>query len=192
MIKTKFIENCHAAARDSVVVESEIINSSVFCMETVRMGEKGMILGGEVYSVHGLRAGGIGRKGAKASRIHCGVNFAAQQEMEKYNNRLRVLAAKLMKLHEMMADPDMDQEKLGKMAEMARQLETEQQTASAHIGGLMENINVDENAAVEVLGEIASGTLIEICQVALFVDEPLRKVRVCLDKAGGKLVPQPL
>jgi hypothetical protein len=45
---------------------------------------------------------------------------------------------------------------------------------------------------VEVTGEIAPGTLIEICQIALFVDEPLRKVRIKLDKMGGKLVPEPL
>jgi hypothetical protein len=174
------------------VVESEIINSSVFTLGDIKMGEKGMILDCEIYSVHGLRAGGIGKKSAKAARIHCGIDFAAQQKMEKYNNLLRVLAAKLAKLHELMENPDTTPEMLDKMREMVQQLEKEQQDASAQIGGLMGNINVDENAVVEILGEIAPGTLIEICQIALFVDEPLRGVRVRLDKAEGKLVPGPL
>ena len=191
-IKTKFIENCRVAARNSVLVESEIINSSIFALGTVQMGEKGTILGGDIYSVHGLRAGGIGKKGGKSTRIHCGINFTAQQEMEKHNNKLRILAAKLARLQGLMAEPGMESEKMTAMEELVRRLEGEQQTASAHIGELMGNINVDENAIVEILGEIAPGTLIEICQVALFVDEPLHKVCVRLDKANGKLVADPL
>jgi len=188
-IRTKFIENCRVAARGSVLVETEIINSSVFALETVRMGEKGMILGGDIYSVHGLRAGGIGKKGGKSTRIHCGINFTAQQEMENDNSKLRTLAAKLTRLQAMMARPDIESEELAKMKELAQRLAEEEQAASAHIAELMGNINVDESALVEVLGEIAPGTLIEICQIALFVDEPLRNVRIRLDKAEGKLVP---
>jgi hypothetical protein len=45
---------------------------------------------------------------------------------------------------------------------------------------------------VEVLGEVAPGTLIEICQIALFVTEPLRHVRIRLDRGLGKLVSEPL
>jgi hypothetical protein len=53
-------------------------------------------------------------------------------------------------------------------------------------------INADEDAAVEVNGEIAAGTLIEICEIALFVAEPLRHVRIKLDARSGKLISEPL
>ncbi|MCL1836224.1 MAG: FapA family protein [Treponema sp.] len=188
-IKTKFIENCHVASRGTVYIDTEIINSSIFSMDTVRMGEKGMILGSEIYAVHGLRAGRIGKKGAGTTRIHCGVDFSVQQEKEKYNNQLRILAAKLAKLRELMADPEIEDDKKAKMDELLRRLEGEQQEASNKISELMGSINADEKAVVEVMGEIAPGTLIEICQVALFVEEPLRKVRISLDTSGGKLVP---
>jgi uncharacterized protein (DUF342 family) len=193
-IRTKFIENCRAAARKAIVVDSEIINSSVFTLEHIEMGEKGMILGGDMYAIHGVRAGGIGKKAGagKASQIHCGIDFTAQQEMERCNNQLRILAAKLGKLREMMAAPDLNPGKRAKMEELLRRLETEQQTASARASELMGKINADENAVVEVSGDIVPGTLIEICQIALFVAEPLRKVRIRLDKTGGKLVPEPL
>ncbi|MDR2479789.1 MAG: FapA family protein [Treponema sp.] len=191
-IRTKFIENCHAAARKSIIVESEIINSTVFTLERIDMADKGMILGGDIYAVQGIRTGGIGKKSGKATRIHCGIDFTAQQEKERCNNRLRILAAKLGKLKELMAEPDIDAEKMAKMEELRNRLEEEQQTVSARISELMGKINTDENAAVEVLGEIVPGTLIEICQIALFVEEPLRKVKIQLDKANGKLVSQPL
>jgi hypothetical protein len=78
------------------------------------------------------------------------------------------------------------------MEELRTRLETEQAAASAKVTELLGMVNTDENAVVEVSGEIAPGTLIEICQIALFVDEPLKKIRIRLDMAGGKLVTESL
>ena len=191
-IRTKFIENCRAAARKAVFVESEIINSSVFTLEHIVMGDKGLVLGSDIYAVKGVKAGGIGKKAGKAARIHCGVDFTVQQEKEKNNNQLRILAAKLAKLRELMAAPDPHPEKRAKMEELLRRLEEEQQAVSVRLSELLGRINADEKAVVEISGEIRPGTLIEICQIALFVTEPLRKVRVRLDTSGGKLVTEPL
>jgi uncharacterized protein (DUF342 family) len=187
-LKTKFIENCRVAVRKNITVESEIINSSVFTMENLDMGDKGLILGGDINAIHGIRTGGIGKKSGKATRIHCGIDFTAQQEKEKNNNTLRILAAKLAKLRELMALPEENGERRAKMEELARRLEEEQQKAGERVADLLGRINTDENALVEVSGEIAGGTLIEICQIALFVEEPMKKVRIRLDKTNGKLI----
>jgi uncharacterized protein (DUF342 family) len=191
-IRTKFIENCRAAARKAVIVDTEIHNSSVFTLEHVEMGDKGLILGSEIYAVHGGKASGIGKKAGKATRIHCGIDFTAQQEKEKNTNLLGVLAVKLSKLKEMMADQNLDPEKRSKMEELQRSLEEDQKKASQRISELLGVIITDENAVVEISGEISRGTLIEICQTALFLDEPVRKVRIRLDKMAGKLVCDPL
>ncbi|MDR0602084.1 MAG: FapA family protein [Treponema sp.] len=191
-VKTKFIENCRVAARKTITVDAEIINSSVFTLENIDLGEKGLILGGDIYAVRGIKAGGIGRKAGKATRIHCGIDFTAQQEKEKNNNQLRILAAKLEKLRELHDASETDSGQRSKIEELIRRLTEEQKKAAAAVSDLLGRIITDENACVEVLGEIAPGTLIEICQIALFVSEPLRKVRVRLDKAGGKVVPEPL
>ncbi|MDR2184599.1 MAG: FapA family protein [Treponema sp.] len=191
-LKTKFIENCRVACRRSIIVDTEIINSSVYTMERIEMGDKGLILGGEIYAIHGVRTGGIGKKAGKATHIHCGVDFTVQQEKEKNNDQLRIIAAKLGKLRELMAAPGQDGEKQAKMEELRRRLEDEQKKTGSRISGLLGRLNADENAAVEVSGEIALGTLIEICQIAFFVSEPLRKVRIRLDKSMGKLICEPL
>jgi hypothetical protein len=78
------------------------------------------------------------------------------------------------------------------MEELRRRLEAEQQKTAARISELLGRINMDENACVEVFGEIASGTLVEICQVALFVAEPLKRVRLRLDRAAGKITSETL
>jgi hypothetical protein len=78
------------------------------------------------------------------------------------------------------------------MDELRLRLEAEQQAVSEKLANVLGRIITDDSATVEVSGEIAPGTLIEICQVALFVTEPLKKVRIKLDKANGKVVCEPL
>jgi uncharacterized protein (DUF342 family) len=192
IIRTKFIENCKAAARKTITVDAEIVNSSVFTLENVDLGEKGTILGGDIYAVRGVRAGAIGRKSGRATRIHCGIDFTVQQEKEKNNTQMRILAAKLGKLRELLAAPDATEERRAKMEDLRLRLEAEQQKAAARVSELLGQINMDENACVEVFGEIARGTLVEICQVALFVAEPLKRVRLRLDKAAGKVINETL
>jgi uncharacterized protein (DUF342 family) len=139
-----------------------------------------------------VKAGGIGKKRSNSTNIYCGIDFAVKQEIEKYINQLRLISAKLTKLREMMAEPNIHPEKEAKMQELLQRLENAQQTTSTQVSGLMGKMNVDENAVVEVIGEIAPGTMIEICQVAFLVEEPLQKVRIRLNRDFGKLMLDPL
>ncbi|MCL2044447.1 MAG: FapA family protein [Treponema sp.] len=191
-LKTKFIESCSITARGAVIVESGIINSKVFSLDTVRMGDKGLILGGEIYSLHGLRAGGIGKKRSKATYIHCGIDFAIQQEMDKCINQLRILGVKLAKLRGIIDDPGTGNEKKAKLMDLFHKLESEKQSVTVQLTELSGKVKADDEATIEVLGEIAASTLIEICNVALYVVEPLRKVRIRLDKSAGKLIVESL
>jgi uncharacterized protein (DUF342 family) len=190
-LKTKFIENCRVACRKSITVDKEIINSSIFTMDILEMGDKSTILGSDVYAIHGVRAGSIGKKSGKATQIHCGIDFTLQQEKEKTNNQMRMLAAKLGKLSEIMNAPlseGEDPERRTKMEQLRRRLEEERNKAARRISDILGQITNDEDAVVEANGEIVPGTLIEICQIALFVTEPLKKVRIRLHKTEGKLI----
>ncbi|MFP3089061.1 FapA family protein [Treponema sp. TIM-1] len=191
-LKAKFIENCRVACRKTLMVETEIINSSIYAMENIELGDKGVIVGGDITAIHGIRAGAIGKKSGKPTHIHCGIDFTVQQEKEKNNYQLRIISAKLAKLRELMAVPEQNPEKKAKMEELLHRLEQEQKKTGQRISDLLGRLEADDKALVEVTGEIAPGTLIEICQIALFVEEPLRKVRISLDKTKGKLVSEPL
>jgi uncharacterized protein len=186
-IRTKFIEKCRVAARNSVLVDLEILHSDVFALNTIEMGEKGKIVGGNIYAVHSLRTGAVGRKGSPPTHIHCGVDFAAQQEKENCNSQLHTIAAKLRKLREMLDESATDEVTIAKIKVLVKKLEEERKTITDRLTKVMGNINIDDNAFVEVSGEIAAGSLIEICQVALFVEEPLKRVRIRLDKERNKL-----
>ena len=191
-LKTKFIGNCKVACRKTISVEKEIINSHVYTLESLEMGDKGKIVGGEVYAVKGVRAGSIGKKTGKAARIHCGIDFTVEQEKEKANSLLRSLAVKTNRLRDLINDPDTDDEKKAKMEDLLLKLEEEQQKAQEKVSELLGKLDTDRGAVVEVKGEIVAGTLIEICQTALYVTEPLKKVRFRLDSHRNRLVTENL
>jgi uncharacterized protein (DUF342 family) len=191
-IRTKFIQNCKVACRKTIVIEAGIVNSNIFVMEKLDLGDRGRILGGEIYAIKGIRAGSVGKEAGKSTHIHCGVDFTLQKEQEANNKTLQSLSGKLAKLREIMAVPNPDPEKQARLEQALRVLEEEQKKASKRSVELMGLVDADENATVEVNGEIAAGTLIEICEIALFVAEPLRHVRIKLDAHTRKLVSEPL
>jgi len=191
-LKTKFIENCRVACRKTVNVEAEILNSNVYTLETLEMGDKGRIIGGEIYAVMGIRAAYIGKKSGRACRIHCGIDFTAEQEREKTNNILRNLAVKAARLRELINDRTTSSGKKEKLEVLLRNISEEQYKAQAKISDLLGRLNSYDKAVIEVKGDIVPGTLIEICQVALFVTEQLNKVRVRLDRENSRLITEKL
>jgi len=192
MLRAKFIQNCHVACRGSISVGTAIVNSRIFTLEKLDLGDKGRIVGGELFSVHGIRAAGIGNVGGRTVKLHCGIDFTAQQELDRLNGQLWILAQKQTKLREMMQKNGSGTPQGTKESAALRRLDEEKNQYSSKISDLLGRLNADEEAVVEVSGEIAVGTLIEICHIALFVDKPLRKVRFKLDKKQGKLIHEPL
>ena len=191
-LKTRFIENCRVACRKTITVDLEILNSKVYTMERLVMGDRGRIVGGEIYALKGMRAGSVGKKTGKAARIHCGVDFTLEQEKEKNNAMLRALNAKQNHLKQLLEDPNISSEKRAKIQALQQRFQGEQRKAQARISEILGQLNACEEAVVEVKGEIVAGTLIEICQTALFLTEPLRRVRIRLDRENNKLLTEKL
>jgi len=187
-LRTKFIQNCRVVCRKTVKVDKEVIHSHIYTLERLEMGEKGgRILGGEIYAVKGVSTVEIGKELGKAARIHCGIDFTIEQEKEKSNTLLRMLAIKINRLRELLEDPDIDAEKRRKLEEVFGKMIEEQKKAQAKVSDFLGKINSCMSATVDVKGTIAAGTLIEICQKALFVSTPLKKVRISLNQENNSL-----
>jgi uncharacterized protein (DUF342 family) len=187
-LKTRFIDNCRVACRRNVYVIKEIVNSNVYALGAVDLGEKGILLGSSVYSLNGLRAKSIGRKNAKATNIYCGIDFTIMQDKVKSTTHLKDVALKLGRYRNLLEAMDEGAAKRKSLEEAIAKHEQEQKNLSAHISELMGKINSNDKAVVEVSGEIAPGTYIEICQIGLMIDETLRRVRIKLDRDLNKLV----
>lgn len=191
-LRTKFIQNCKVACRGKISVGSTIINSQIYTLDSLDLSDKGRIVGGEIFAVRGLRTGSIGKEQGNGTKIHCGVDFTIQQRLDKQNENLRLLSSKIAKLREILKGYAPEDGKVKKVTALLDELKTEQNTCSSAIVDLLNRLNADEQAVVEVFGEIVPGTLIEICHIAYFVDTTLKRVRFRLDKNQGKLVHQSL
>ncbi|GHU50249.1 hypothetical protein FACS1894200_09610 [Spirochaetia bacterium] len=189
-LKAKFIENCRIACKKVLSVDSGILNSHVFSMDTIDLGTWGQLVGGEYSAIHRIRVGCIGRKGGGETVVRCGIDYAAVQEKAKMERRLAVLKAKLgkMKLNMPFVAPD-DRPPL---IRLWLRIQAEGKKLTASIAALEKRVYADEDAVIEAFGIIASGVRLEICQAFFVVDADLRRVRIRLDKTSRKLLAEPL
>ncbi len=190
-VKAKFLRNCRLAARNDVNIESEIVNSSVFTLQSLIMGDKGSIVGGEIYAVHGMKAAFIGKDSGKSTQIHCGIDFTVQQELEKLKYQLRIINGKQQKLKDIVASSSGAGFADQKIEELSARLNDELRKVQDRTVELLPKLNADEHAVIEVKGEISQGTLIDICDVALLVEKTSKKVKISLSKEQGKLMMNP-
>ena len=105
---------------------------------------------------------------------------------------MKILVVKMNRLKEMMEDPAFKGEQKAKMEALFSKLDDEQKKTQTKITEILGRLQPYNNAVVEVSGEISPGTLIEICQTAIFVTEPLKRVRIRLDRDNNKLITEKL
>lgn len=186
-LEAKFIENCRVAARGDIRVHSALMGSHVFSLGRIDLGDKGSIVGGETWAVHGIRAARLGNQAKQRTLLHVGVDFSVQQRLDQANERLRSLALRAQQIDVYAAShPGVDRARLH--AEAAKAVEETRNL----IVSLLPTLDGDEEAYVEVSGDIWPGTVIEICRGEITVTKPLHGCRFRLDKAGGRILVEPL
>lgn len=185
-VRCKFIQNCRLAARGSVIVGGGIINSHIYSMDKVDCGEKGKIIASEVWAINGVKALNIGSEKGKQTKIHCGIDFTVQQELERVNERIKIVSLKLQKLREKIAQ-DASSSMLKKMKDLELVLLGDLEKSNTRVGELLAKLDSNDEAKIEVLGTATRGSLIEICHVALWLEEDVSKSCFVLEKALGKI-----
>lgn len=183
-LRAKFVQNCRVAVRGDIHVQSAIVNSRVYCLGRIDLGDKGTLLGGEVYAVHGIKASRLGNAAGQATLIRAGTDFTVQQRLDQANERLRILSLRTKRAREEASGPALD-------SFLAR-AKLEEETLRGLIGDLLTKLDADEDATVEISGQIHPGAVIEICRVSIAVEAALGPTRFRLDKGQGKIVAEKL
>jgi uncharacterized protein (DUF342 family) len=191
-LDARFIQNCRLACKKIVTVKSEVINSTIYTMEEVIVGEKGSIVGGEIFSFHSLSAGGIGRENSVPVRVHLGSNWTLRQEMENNNNMIRLIHAKKVKVANYLSAGTLSGIQKARVDEMAARLSDELAKCEAKKTELEKRYIIDRCASLSCTGVIAPGTVVDICGIELIIGSPLKRIRLCLDKGSGRIIPIPL
>jgi uncharacterized protein (DUF342 family) len=182
-LRTKYVQNCKVAARGNVIISSALVNSRLYTLGSLDMGDKGVIMGGEVFATHGIRCGRLGNEAFQPTRIHVGVDFTVQQRLDQANERMRLLSARSRQVDQAAAarpGPQMDraQKELAKAATELR----------AQITELLGGLDADDGAIVDARNDIFPGVVIEICRVSIVVEEKMHGCKFRLDKAAGRII----
>lgn len=185
-LQAKFIQNCRVAVRGDIIVTGSIVQSTVYSMGTIKMGETGKLVGCECIVIGGVQALDIGSPRGARTRVRCGTDFTVQQELDIANEQLKVIAIKLQRAEEMYRE-----EPLEDIAKHIETLRARRNEINARIPTFLPKIDRNDGAYIEVHGSIYPGTDLEICHVPYTVTKVHKSVVFRLDKSRGMIVIEP-
>jgi len=182
-LRAKYIQNCKVACRGDVHVSSALVNTRLYTLGTLDMGDKGVIMGGETFATHGIRCGRLGNQASQRTNIHAGTDFTVQHALDQANERMRLLSARSRQIDAAAAahPSPMAERAKAETAKLGERLRLE-------IAELLGKLDADDSAVIEVKGDIFPGVVIEICRVSIVVEEPLKACKFRLDKNAGRIV----
>lgn len=186
-LTTRYIQNCRVAVRGDITVSGSIVQSKVYSMGTLRMGESAKLVGCECIMIGGVKAFDIGNQRGTKTWIRCGTDFTVQQELDLANEQLKQVSLKLSKAEELYKEEPGEA-----LAALIASLRSKKAEIAARIPLFLPRIDRNDAAYVEVRGTVWPGTEIEICHVPLSILKEQRQVVFRLDKIRGKIITEPL
>lgn len=185
-LSAKYIQNCKVAVRGDITVSGSIVQSKVYSMGFIRMGDSGKLVGCECIVIGGVKAFDIGAPRGTKTYIRCGTNFTIQQELDIANKQLVLFSVKLQRAEE--AYKESPDEKIEHAITAIKQKIAETNTK---IMSYLPNIDTNDAAFIEVRGTIYPGTELEICHVPYTVTKLQKQIVFRLDKTKGAIVSEP-
>lgn len=182
-LKAKFMENAKVAVRGNVDIPGSIVGSKLYTLGRVSMGDKGRIVGGEMFATHGVYCGWIGGTTRPLTIINVGIDFTIQQKLNQAAEALRELSVRLARLQELYrARPE---EAIKKSRDLT---EARVRTLAQNMAELSTHVDIDDSAVVEVHNGVFPGVVITICHIRMTVDEPLKKALFRLDHTANRIL----
>jgi len=171
------------AVRGDVEIPGALVATKLYTLGTLRMGDKGKIVGGEVFATHGVFCGYLGGNTNPLTGINIGIDFTMQQKLDQANSALRELSSRMNRLIELAKSrPD------PQILKLRDETETKVRALAQNIAELSKQVDIDEGAVVEVKNAVYPGVTVTICHVRIIVEKPLKKTRFRLDPAAGKII----
>ncbi len=182
-LKAKFMENAKVAVRGDVDIPGSIVGSKLYTLGRVSMGDRGRIVGGELFATHGVHCGWIGGPTRPLTIINVGIDFTIQQKLDQAAEALRALSMRLARLQELYKARPEDAIKKSR-----DQTEARVRDLAQNIAELSTHVDIDDAAVVEVRNGVYPGTVITICHIRLAVGEALKKTVFRLDHAANRIL----
>ena len=182
-LKAKFIENARVAVRGDIEVPGAVVGSRIYTLGHLAMGDKGRIVGGEIFATHGVSCGFLGGATKPVTIVNAGVDFTVQQKLDQAGVALRELSMRLSRLQNMLKtreDPA--------ILKARDDTDAKLKALAANMAELAKRVDIDDGAIVEVRNTVYPGTIVSICHIRVSIDEMLKKTTFRLDRTANRIV----
>ena len=182
-LKAKFIENARVAVRGDVEIPGAVVGSRIYTLGRLAMGDKGRIVGGEIFATHGVNCGFLGGATKPVTIVNVGIDFTVQQKLDQAGAALRELSMRLARLQNMLKtreDPA--------LLKARDETDVRLKAMAANIAELAKRVDSDEDAVVEVRNTVYPGVIVTICHIRVSIDEAMKKTRFRLDRTANRIV----
>ena len=188
-INAKYIDGGNIQANKDIVVEREIINSTLHTLGAVVI-PKGRIVGGEIVALRGVYVGQAGSKSYTPTMLVAGEDFSVRGKLNLKKVKIKRLAQELEQLKnfldKLMSDsesnPEHDQDEYTEKQARVPELEQE-------LGALIKESKDISSEAAERAGKVVvvENTLYPKTTICLG-DEKLTVAEECVGKVEAKIV----
>ena len=175
----KYLECAHVFCEGDVVVESEILDSSV--RTTGKVICAGRVHGGEIIAANGIQVGESGTKAETRTVMIAGVNYLVANELREATEEAKKLKEELIKLkldfkRLEMFGANMSPKQREAMTELDFKLFDAQERYDALTEkrkALAVNLHANKDAIIHIERQLNSGTLLRVLEAQLEVRQTL-------------------
>jgi uncharacterized protein (DUF342 family) len=182
-VLAKYLNHVTVSAQGDVIIENSILNSLVKTRGKLRLGDKGIVAGGCLQTLHGVDTFHISTPTGPRTELICGLDFQGMEQITTLRESSRDFANQLHKVEA--AIPHANPESQVKLRGLADRLREEILALMERARDQLMALGQDEEASVVVRGNVWPDTLIEICHVRFLVTQKMTAVRFVLDKRKG-------
>lgn len=185
-VEARFVENCDIESKVGITIEKNIMNSKVFTLGHLELGEKGSIVSSHVTAELGVKTYNLGKPGSQNSKISLGFSFIDKRSLKSLTQRLDVLKGKLEKLNK----PGM--KITDKKKDLIEQIEAVISKGEKELVEKNKALYKYPSATLSVYGKVYPGNIISICGVKYSVTEEKQKVKFYLNSESNRIESVPL
>lgn len=186
-IRARFVENCDIESKEGIEIEKNIMNSKLFTLGHLELGEKGSIVSSKVTAELGVKTYNLGKPGSPNSEISIGFSFIDKRSVDSLTQRVDVLRGKLKTLEKLP-----DYRKTEKKLELIEQIKGVVAKGELELSEKNKSLYKYPSASLSVYGKVYPGNVISICGVKYSVTQEKQKVKFYLNKESHRIESVPL
>lgn len=185
-LMTKHIENAFIKVADDIEVENSIINSSVYTNGRLILGEKGSIIGKEIYSLNGITCYNIGNETGVRTEINLGFDFKVMDKLNAIRTLSETITREMENLQTAISAMTSREEK-DKGKYLFLSLKNRLDVFNTHSRELLKSLDRNDRSRLIVVGTVYPGTRISICHISKTIKEPITNAEIYLNKDQGRI-----